>query len=229
MQELLVCTNFIATTFLKVVEASVLKEKPAVCLVACSVLKEEIRKLQEQGSLNAQAVYVSKFFHIDYAAVEKNVRKVLEQTKKRFNGKIVLVYGDLCMGQDNEMKKLAAEYSVTKVDAVNCIDCQLGGNGKFFEADPDHKLMFMGPGMIDFFKHAKEQLQKEGLDEAAFADMFSGIKGVVLLDTCGNTEKCVQDIKESGMNLQILETRKVGLEGVKRVILDAIDHANGIN
>jgi hypothetical protein len=206
-----------------------LSEKSKVCLVSCSVLKEEIQQLIKQGSFEAEVVYVSKFFHIDYAAVENNVRKVLEQAQKRFKGKIVLVYGDRCMGQDNEMKKLADEYGVVKVDAVNCIDCQLGGKGKFFEADPEHNLMFMGPGMIGFFKHAKEQMLKEGIDEAAFANMFSGIKEIVLLDTCGDAEKCVQDIKESGMNLTILETRKIGLYNVKRVILDAIDQANGIN
>ncbi len=206
-----------------------MKQKQKVCLVACSVLKEEIQQLINQGKLNAEAVYVSKFFHIDYAAVENNVRKVLEQTQKRFKGKIVLVYGDLCLGQDNEMKKLAEEYGIAKVDAVNCIDCQLGGKGKFFEADPEHNLMFMGPGMVGFFKHAKEMMLKEGVDETAFAKMFNGIKGIVLLDTCGDAEKCVIDIKESGMNLAILETRRIGLDNVKRVILDAIDQANGIN
>jgi hypothetical protein len=206
-----------------------LKEKSKICLVACSVLKEEIQKLQKQGNLDVDVVYVSKFFHIDYAALENNLRKVLEQTLKRFRGKIVLVYGDLCLGQDDEMKKLAEEYGIPKVDAVNCIDCQLGGNGKFFEADPEHNLMFMGPGMIGFFKHAKEQMLKEGVDEAAFANMFSGIKGIVLLDTCGNAEKCVEDLKDSGMNLKILETRRIGLDNVKQVILDAINHANGIN
>ena len=133
------------------------------------------------------------------------------------------------LGKMNEMKKLAEEYGISKVDAVNCIDCQLGGKGKFFEADPEHNLMFMGPGMIGFFKHAKDQMLKEGVDEAAFANMFSGIKGIVLLDTCGDAEKCVQDLKDSGMNLKILETRKIGLDNVKQVILDAINHANGIN
>ncbi len=59
-------------------------------------------------------VFVSKFFHIDYATLENNLRKVLEQTQKRFKGKIVLVYGDLCLGQDNEMKKLAKEYGIVK-------------------------------------------------------------------------------------------------------------------
>jgi hypothetical protein len=206
-----------------------LKEKSEVCLVSCSVLKEEIQQLQKQGSLHVDVVFVSKFFHIDYAALEKNLRNVLEQTQKKFKDKIVLVYGDLCLGQDEEMKKLTKEYGISKIDAVNCIDCQLGGKGKFFEADPEHNLMFMGPGMIGFFKHAKDQLLKEGVNEAAFANMFSGIKGIVLLDTCGDKEKCVQDIKDSGMNLKILEIRKIGLDNVKQVILDAINHANGIN
>jgi hypothetical protein len=206
-----------------------LKEKSKICLVACSVLKEEIQQLQKQGNLDVDVVFVSKFFHIDYTALENNLRKVLEQTQKRFKGKIVLVYGDLCLGQDNEMRKIAEEYGISKVDVVNCIDCQLGGKGKFFEADPEHNLMFMGPGMIGFFKHAKEQMLREGVDEAAFANMFSGIKGIVILDTCGDAEKCVQDLKDSGINLEILETRKIGLDNVKQVILDAINHAKGIN
>jgi hypothetical protein len=204
-------------------------EEAKVCIVSCSVLKEELQQLIKQGSLDAELVFVSKFFHIDYAVLENNLRKVLQQTLKRFKGKVVLVYGDLCLGQNNEMKKLAEEFGVVKVDAVNCIDCQLGGKGKFFEADPEHNLMFMGPGMIGFFKHAKEQVLKEGVDEAAFESMFSGIKGVVLLDTCGNAKKCRDDLKKTGIPLKVLETRAIGLEGVKRVILDAIDHASRIN
>ena len=206
-----------------------MNEKPKVCLVSCSVLREELEQLVKQGSLDAELVFVSKFFHIDYAALENNLRKVLEQTLKRFKGKVVLVYGDLCLGQDNEMKKLSQEYGVVKVDAVNCIDCQLGGKGKFFEADPEHNLMFMGPGMIGFFKHAKEQMRREGVDDATFANMFSGIKGAVILDTCGNAEKCKEEMEKSGMGLKVLEVRKIGLENVKQVILDAIEQACRIN
>ena len=202
-------------------------KKPKVCLVSCSVLREELEQLVRQGGLDVELVFVSKFFHIDYATLENNLRKVLEQTIKRFKGKgkVVLVYGDLCLGQDDEMKKLAQEYSIVKVDAVNCIDCQLGGKGKFFEADPEHNLMFMGPGMIGFFKHAKEQMLKEGVDETAFAGMFSGIRGAVILDTCGNEEKCREDLEKSGMGLKILEVRKIGVDNVRQVILDAINQA----
>ena len=149
-------------------------------------------------SLDAELVFVSKYFHVDYAEVEKNLRKVLEATLKRFNGKVVLVYGDLCLGPNGEMKNLGQEYGVAKVDAVNCVDCQLGGKGKSLEADPEHNLMFMGPGMIEFFKHMKGELLKQGMDEASFQGMFSGIKGFVLLDTCGNAEKIVMTCKTLG-------------------------------
>jgi Protein of unknown function (DUF1638) len=203
-------------------------KKPQVCLVSCSVLREELEQLVKKESLNAELVFVSKFFHVDYTALEANLRRVLELTIKRFKGKVVLVYGDLCLGQDNEMKKLAQEYGVIKIDAVNCIDCQLGGKGTFFEADPEHNLMFMGPGMISFFKHAKDELQKEGVDEATFANMFSGIKGAVVLDTCRDAEKCRAEVEQSGMNLKILEVRPIGVDNVLKVVMDAIDQACGI-
>ena len=199
--------------------------KTKVCLVSCSVLKEELLQLVKQGSLDTELVFVSKFFHIDYGELEKNLRKVLKHTLKRFKGKVVLVYGDLCLGQNDEMKKLADEFGVIKVNAVNCIDCQLGGKGAFFEADPEHNLMFMGPGMIGFFKHAKDTMLKEGVDEAAFLGMFSGIKGFVLLDTCGESETMRGELEAAGLRIPILETRKIGVKGVRQVVLDAIQHA----
>ena len=122
----------------------------------------------QEGRLDAELVFVSKYFHVDYEEVEKNLRKVLEATLKRFTGKIVVVYGDLCLGQNGEMKKLTDEYGVAKVDAANCVDCQLGGGGKFFEADPEHNLMFMGPGMIEFFKGMKEKMLQAGSRRSGF-------------------------------------------------------------
>ena len=199
--------------------------KPSVCIVSCSVLKRELLQLKTQGKLDAELVFVSKNFHIDYGLLETNLRRVLEHTKKRFSGKIVLVYGDLCMGPDNEMKKLAAEYGVVKVDAVNCVDCQLGGKGIVNTVDPEHNLMFMGPGMIEFFEDMKPRLMQQGVDEEAFANMFSGIKGFVVLDTCGDGEKLSEKIHATGLKTKVLETRKVGTDGVLCVVKDAIEHA----
>ncbi len=162
---------------------------------------------------------------MDYDAVEKNLRRVLEHTLKGSNGKVVLVYGDLCLGPNGEMKKLAQEYGIVKVDAVNCVDCQLGGKGKSLEADPEHNLMFMGPGMIEFFKHMKGELLKQGMDEAALVGMFSGIKGFVLLATCGNAEKMKNELEAAGLGVPIIETKNIGLANVKQVVFDAIHQA----
>jgi hypothetical protein len=200
-----------------------MNQKSKVCLVSCSVLKAELQKLVKEGKLDADLVFVSKNFHVDYNLVEQNVRKVLEHNLKRYPGRVVLVYGDLCMGQDNEMKRLADEYSVVKVDALNCIDCQLGGKGSSETADPRHKWMFMGPGMIDFFKDAREQLAKQGVDEETFKKMFSGVEGFVILDTVGNGEELKSNLETLGMGVRVLETRKIGPENVRLVVLEAIE------
>jgi hypothetical protein len=198
-------------------------EQQKVCLVSCSVLRDELEMLVKQGKLDAELVFVSKYFHIDYELVEKNVRKILEHTLKHFPGKVVLIYGDLCLGQDNEMKKLADQYGIAKVDAVNCVDCQLGGKGRFNVADPEHNLLFLGSGMVEFFKYFKDKLQKAGVDKAAFTNFFSGIKGIILLDTCGNAEKIKGEIEKIGFGLPILETRRTGLENIRQLVLEAID------
>jgi hypothetical protein len=200
-------------------------ENLKVCLVSCSVLKDELQLLVKQGKLDAELVFVSKYFHIDYTELERNLRKVLEVTLKRFKGKVILVYGDLCLGPNGEMKKLTEGYNIIKIDAVNCVDCQLGGKGQSLEADPEHNLMFMGPGMIEFFKHMKGELLKQGMAEAAFENMFNGIKGFVVLDTCGNAQKLTEDLKNTGINVPIIEVHGGCLDNVRQVVFDAIDQA----
>jgi hypothetical protein len=193
-----------------------------ICLVSCSVLRDELEMLVKQGRLNVELIFISKYFHVDYEAIEKNLRRVLEHTLKSSSRKVVLVYGDLCLGPNGEMKKLADEYGIVKVDAVNCVDCQLGGKGKSIDADPEHNLMYMGPGMVEFFKHMKGELLKQGMDEATFKGMFSGIKGFVLLDTCGNAEKMKKELEEAELGVPIIETRQIGLENVRQVVFNAI-------
>jgi hypothetical protein len=202
-----------------------MSQKQKICLVSCSVLKDELQQLVKQGKIDAELVYVSKYFHVDYNEVERNLRKVLEVTLKRFKGKVILVYGDLCLGQNGEMKKLAEEYGITKIDALNCVDCQLGGKGQSLRADPEHNLMFMGPGMIEFFKHMKGELLKQGMDEATYTNMFSGIKGFVILDTCNNKEQLLKDLENSGLNVPIVGIQSGCLENVRQVVFDAIEQA----
>jgi hypothetical protein len=196
------------------------KEKP--CLVACSVLKNEIVLLVNQGKLNADLLFVSKYFHVDYAQIEENLRPAIESALKSHPENVILVYGDLCLGTNDEMKKLAEEYGLVKVDAINCIDCQLGGKGKFLEADPQHNLIFLSSGMTEFFIHAKRALHKEGMDETAFKQFFGGLKGIIIIDTMGNPEELKSKVEKLDTGLPILETMSVGCSNVENVIREAV-------
>ena len=202
-----------------------MKDKPKPCLVSCSVLKNEIEKLVQKGEIDAELVFVSKYFHVDYVELEKNLRRVLEKTVERFPGNVILVYGDFCLGMDNEMEKITREYGLVKVDAVNCIDCQLGGKGKFLEADPDHDLLFLSSGMTDFFSHMRDLMRKQNLGEESLKMMFNGLRGIILLDTLGDPEKLKHDVQKLDTGLLILETRRVGIENVKNVIQEAIERS----
>jgi len=53
--------------------------------------------------------------------------------------------------------------------------------------------------------------------------MFSGIKGIVLLDTLGNADACKEQIEKLETGLTILETKQVGVTNLKHVLKEAID------
>lgn len=198
-------------------------EKAKPCLVSCSVLKEELEKLVKQGDLDADLVFVSKYFHVDYEVLERNLRKVVEKSLQCSPGGLIIVYGDLCLGPNDEMKKLTEEYGVVKVDALNCVDCLLGGKGKVLEADPNHDLLFLYPGMIGFFSHFKEKAQQEKIDEEAFNKLFSGLKGIALLDTLGEPERNKEEIEKLHTGLKVLETKNIGLDKLQQLLLEVIE------
>ncbi|MCL2642285.1 MAG: DUF1638 domain-containing protein [Candidatus Bathyarchaeota archaeon] len=196
-----------------------------ICLVSCSVLEPELNYLIKTGKLDVDLVFINKNFHVDYSLIEQNIRKTLKSTLKRYPGKVVLVYGDLCLGPDNEMNQLAKEYGVVKIEALNCIDCQLGGKGKFETADPEHKLMFMSVGMIDFFKDIKTQLAMQGVfDEVVFQKMFSNIEGFIILDTVNNSEECLCELEKLNIGVKVIEIRKIGVENVCSIVLEAMEN-----
>lgn len=199
------------------------KAKP--CLVSCSILKEELEKLVKQGDLDVDLVFVSKYFHVDYEVLEKNLRKVVEKSLSRSPGGIILVYGDLCLGPNDEMKKLTEEYGLVKVDALNCVDCLLGGKGKVLEADPDHDLLFLFQGMIGFFSHFKEKAQQENIDEETFNKLLSGLKGIALLDALGEPQKNKEEIEKLHTGLKVLETEAIGLNHLKQLLLEVVERS----
>ncbi len=201
------------------------KSQLRTCLISCSVLEKELKQLVKERNLDVNLIFVSKYFHIEYELLERNLRRVLEKTKQHHKGKIVLIYGDLCLGPNGEMKQLAEEYKIVKVDAVNCIDCMLGGKGKFLEADPEHDLFFLGPGMTEFFEHMKKKMLKN-MNEDDIKSMFNGLRGIIYLDTLGVGNKAKLDICALDMGLPLIEIRDIGLEPFKKLLHETITKAD---
>jgi hypothetical protein len=198
-------------------------QKPKV--ISCNVLQAELEKLVERGDLDVDLVFVSKYFHVDFGMLEENLRPIVKETVSNTQVPVVLVYGDFCLGPNGEMQQLAAEYGVIKVDAHNCVDCLLGGKGKVNEVDPNHELMVYSPGMVEFFKDVQEKTRSEGMDDASLKALFSGLRGIVLLDTLGQAEQNRAELEKLDSGLPILETKFVGLENLKRVVLEALERA----
>jgi hypothetical protein len=98
------------------------------------------------------------------------------------------------------MKKLTEENGI----------CLLGGKGKVLEADPEHDLLFLYPGMIGLFGHFKEKAQQENIDEESFNKLLMGLKGIVLFDTLGKSEKNKKEIGNLHTSLKVLETKTIG-------------------
>jgi hypothetical protein len=188
------------------------------CIVSCSILREEITRVVEQESLDVDLHFLDEKLHFDYSRLHKALSGTLEKLTRKCSGSVIVVYGDVCLGFNNEMKELIDRYHVIKVDALNCIDCSLGGGGKLLEIDPGHEYFFLNPAFIRFTDWTKMGTREE------VRKMFGALKGIVLLDPLGNLDDYREEIEKIAdyTGLPILERKDVGLAGVRKVILDAL-------
>ena len=188
------------------------------CLISCGILKKEIEKLVEEGSLDVDPYFLNEGLHSDYNRLERVLTGALEKHHKDLGG-VVVVYGDLCLGFNNEMRGLMGRYGVVKVDALNCIDCLLGGRGKLLEVDPKHEYLFLNPAWIKF----SDRLKMGSREEAR--RLFSALRGIVLLDSLGDLNDYRERIDDLSdyTGLPILERKEVGLGGLKGVLIEAIN------
>jgi len=193
------------------------------CLLSCGILKDEIEKLVEEGSFDVDLFFLDKSLHNNYDRLERALEGALQKRLRDFPGGVIVVYGDVCLGFHNEMKELLDRHGVIKVDALNCVDCLLGGKGRLLEVDPEHEYFFLTPAWIEFLNWfemgSREEIRK----------LFSPLKGIVLLDSLGDLDDYREEIEKIGdsTGLPLLERREVGLEGLRKVITEAMERLEG--
>ncbi len=194
------------------------------CLISCGILRKEIEKLVEEGSLDVDPYFLDEGLHMDYNRLERALTGALERHHKDLE-RVVVVYGDLCLGFNNEMRGLMGKYGVVKVDALNCIDCLLGGKGKLLEVDPKHEYLFLNPAWIKF--SFSDRLKMGSREEAR--KLFSALRGIILLDSLGDLNDYREKIDDLSdyTDLPILERKEVGLGSLKGVLIEAINKLNG--
>lgn len=190
-----------------------------VCIISCGILRKEIRHLVKTGEIDANVHFLSEDLHMDFNLLDHGLNGALKKYQKQSSEGIVVVYGDVCLGFNGEMKELMDRYDVVKVDGLNCIDCLLGGKGKLLEIDPDHKHLFLNPAFIQFGEKIRQQTKYRT------REMYSMLDGIVLLDAMGDLADYQSRIDEivDLTGLPILERKKIGINGLKNVLLEALD------
>jgi hypothetical protein len=191
--------------------------KPLV--ISCSILRDEIEALVASGDLDIETRYIGARLHYDYGRLQTAITASLQKAPRDRHPRGVLVYGDVCLGFQEQIKPLVAEHGFVKVDALNCVDCLLGGKGQLLKVDPDHKSFFLTPGWIRFWNAFE---QEKGGD---LHDRYRMLDGLVLLDSLGNLNELSRDIEKISRRtgLPVKQRRAVGLDGLRRVIAEALE------
>jgi hypothetical protein len=200
-----------------------LSNKPRPILISCGIIRKEIEQLIKQKELDVEAKFLNAGLHVVYAELEKAITDALGKVKKRSKNGIIVVYGDMCHPR---IKKIVNQYSNTiKVDALNCIDCLLGGHKNLLLADPKCSHFYLSPGwMPSNLKKNKYFKEIFNWNIEGVKEQFQHLNGLIIINSLGDLDEFKKDIEEFSYHtgLEVKSIKNVGLNGLKSVILEAI-------
>lgn len=89
--------------------------------LACGVLRDELTRLQRDGRIRGELLFLDSMLHMNPPLLESKLREELRRHGEK-GAKPVLVYGDCCAG----MVDLCRTFGAGRVDAINCAQLLLG-------------------------------------------------------------------------------------------------------
>jgi len=192
-------------------------------LISCGILRKEIEKLIEEKKLDVEPIFLDAGLHVVYAELEKELTSALEKHAEHAPNGIIVVYGNMCHPR---IKKIVKKYSnAVKVDALNCIDCILGGHQNLLQADPKCSHFYLSPGwMPSNLKKSPQYCEIFDWNMEGIKEQFEHLTGIIIIDSLGNLDEFKSDIEEFSYHtgLQVKDSKSVGLDGLKAIIDEAI-------
>ncbi|MBR9982293.1 MAG: DUF1638 domain-containing protein [Desulfatitalea sp.] len=187
-------------------------------LISCGILREEILALKRQGRIIAHTHFLSSRLHSHPQHLGKALSATMAFYRPKFGQQVVVVYGDACLGFNGEMARLVSDFGMTKVSAVNCIDCLLGGRGRLLEIDPGHRYFFLNRAFLQFGRRLFNK------DPAAVREQFKMLSAIVPIDSMGDLNVHWNEVRHVSevTGLPLKEVLDVGLDGVEKVLAEAV-------
>jgi hypothetical protein len=200
-----------------------LPKKYRPILISCGIVRREIQKLIDEKLLDVEPYFLDAGLHVVYAELEKELASALEKHAEHAQNGVIVVYGDMCHPR---IKKIVKKHdNAVKVDALNCIDCLLGGHKKLLEADPKGSHFILSPGwMPSNLKKSARFREIFDWNMEGVKEQFEHLAGLIIIDSLDNLDELKSDIEEFSIHtgLQVKDTKTVGLAGLKAVIDEAI-------
>jgi hypothetical protein len=108
---------------------------------------------------------------------------------------------------------------MTKVLAVNCIDCLLGGCGRLLEIDPENRYFFLNRAFLQFGRNLFNK------DPATIREQFRMLSAIIHIDSMGDLAVHWDEVRQVSelTRLPLKEVLDVGLDGVQTVLAEAIN------
>jgi len=157
-------------------------------LISCGILRKEIEKLIEEKKLDVEPIFLDAGLHVVYAELEKELTSALEKRAEHAPNGIIVVYGDMCHPR---IKKIVKKYSnAVKVDALNCIDCILGGHQNLLQADPKYSHFYLSPGwMPSNLKKSPQYREIFDWNMEGIKEQFEHLTGIIIIDSLDNLDE----------------------------------------
>lgn len=186
-------------------------------IVACGILKEEIKKLLADGEIEGGTpFFLSPALHLDPDRLENQLNKMLTLVSKKFS-RIVVVYGRCHPNMDDIVKA----YNAQRVVAQNCIEMLLGTQE--YEKRMEEGVFFLSPGWCEVWREMFVERLKWDRETAVETLKNANIHKSLLLHT-----EVVSDYAEKASDFSNyfsvpLEKQKVSLDNLRHLILAALE------